>query len=107
MAICRKLLGDVRSGNLADFDDFGDKFDRDFGQLSLVPADELDAQSRIKYQRQLRELERIRIQLFKELADRRGDFVRRLSDISKGQVGLGAYKATLTGIRNGVHHAQG
>ncbi len=107
MATCRTLLVQVRSGNLADFDSFGDKFDRDYGRLTLIPTDTMNGESRKLFQRRLRELERIRIQLFKELADQRGELVRRLTGITKGQQGLDAYKSTVTGVQKGVHRAEG
>ncbi len=92
MTACRELLGEVRSGNLADFNGFADRFERDYGQLELLQTDEMDSNSRTRFHRQLKDLDRIRVQLFNELADKRGDLVRRLTGIAKGQQGLDAYK---------------
>jgi hypothetical protein len=104
---CRRLLDEVRSGNLADFDGFSEQFDREYEALALVPSESLDEQSKIIFRRKLRELERVRGHLFDELKGTHVDLSKRLTDISKGQIGLDAYKSTLKGVQRGVRHAEG
>ena len=104
---CRDFLDDIRSGNLVDFDGFGERFDNDYGQLEVVPVDALDEENLPQFRRQLRELERVRGQLVRELQGSQQDLAKRLTDMSKTQTGLGAYKSTLRGVQRGVRHAEG
>ena len=98
---CRRLLKEVSSGTPADFLRFSDEFDEILASLpepkdleSLPPGEQQDIR------RVLKDVERVRKQLTLELTNIRSDLVSKLTEMSKGQQGLDAYRKTL-GIGKG------
>ena len=105
---CRRLLKEVRSGTPADFLRFSDEFD---GILTNLPEPELFTDLSTAEQgdlkRVLRDVERIRKQLASELMEIRGDLVGKLTEMSKGQQGLNAYRKALAGSKSGTRRGSG
>ncbi|MEE2756070.1 MAG: hypothetical protein VYA30_05395 [Myxococcota bacterium] len=105
---CRRVLKEVRSGTPADFLHFSEEFDAILARLP-APAElkKLSQSEEQELKRVLRDVERIRKQLASELMNIRGDLVNKLTDMSKGQIGLDAYRKALVGTKSGTRRGSG
>jgi len=105
--LCRVLLQEIRSGHLADFSRFGDRFDQVFDDLQTVKDEPVDAQYEVQYRRALRDLERTRTQLFDEIAQHRSEISTDLLNMSKGRRGIKEYRKSLADPERGTKRGEG
>lgn len=95
---CHQLLEEVRSGNQADFLRFTEQFDELYGALpDTFDVEALSNDELMRLRAALRELERTRQTLMRELAGHKSEVVDRLAGMQKGKQGLEAYRSTIQG----------
>ncbi len=105
--LCRVLLQEIRSGHLADFSRFGDQFDVLFTQLKHVEESTSEQNVDAQFRRALRDMERVRAQLFEELAQHRTEISSNLLNLAKGRHGIEKYRSTLTDPDRGTKRGEG
>jgi hypothetical protein len=106
LGLVRETVALMRSGRAPDLPDFDARFDASFGALTaLGPVDTTDGAGECR--QRLRELERLRVQLNRDLAHIRDGVSGRLNGIVRGRRGLKGYLASVNGAQRGARRGRG
>ena len=103
--LCRVLLHEIRSGHLADFSRFGQRFDALFNEMKSLDTSPVEDALQIEYRRALRDLERVRLQLLERL-NSIGKRYPVTSSYGKGPWGLEEYRKSLEDPHRGTKRAK-
>jgi hypothetical protein len=107
LSLVRETVALMRSGSAPDLPSFNVRFDDTFGALTaLGPVDTADGDAHECRQR-LRELERLRVELDRDLAHIRDGISGRLTNIVRGRRGLKGYLASVNDVQRGARRGRG
>jgi len=107
LSLVRETVALMRTGRAPALPEFDERFDVAFSALTaLGPVDAESGDIQTCRQR-LRELERLRRQLSRDLSSIRKGVSGRLNKVAHGRRGLKGYLSSVNGVQKGARRARG
>ena len=97
----------MRSGRAPDLPEFNERFDVAFGALTALGPVDAEGDDAQTCRQRLRELERLRGHLTRDLSSLRDGVSGRLNKVVHGRRGLKGYLSSVNGAQRGARRARG